>query len=194
MADDTIAELSAITVPDEEMDVSAHEEVQTASHCDTPKTSTPYKPQPFSSTQKATGMKLCHVCGQQFKHERHLNDHKKVKHNHGNVRYNCTVCKYKTMQKDAFLGHMNIHNNIKPYKCRKCPKSFAYRQSLIAHKCTHSEKVFCCDVCGKQFSNQSHLTEHSWVHKDEYRYRCETCNTPFKYRSSLKKHKDKQSH
>ncbi|KAK7481213.1 hypothetical protein BaRGS_00027473 [Batillaria attramentaria] len=49
----------------------------------------------------------------------------------------CPVC-HKTMQQQhQFVGHMNMHYNLSPFKCDLCLKSFPYKTSLARHRRTH---------------------------------------------------------
>ncbi|PNF28674.1 hypothetical protein B7P43_G08235 [Cryptotermes secundus] len=54
------------------------------------------------------------------------------------------------------------------------------------HMHMHSrEKLFCCDICEKSFSQQSHLKTHQHIHSGEKPFICDVCNKSF---SNLKRH------
>lgn len=90
----------------------------------------------YTSTIDADGnttlQKLfCDYCGQQFKSQRSLREHK-MRHE-GKERYWCDMCNKGFMNKSHFEGHMNTHMGRTPYQCEKCLKQFPYRQSLRNH-------------------------------------------------------------
>lgn len=60
---------------------------------------------------------------------------------------------------------MNIHNDIRPYKCEICSKSFRHNGNLIDHKMfVHSEKTIKCNFCDKKFQTNAVLKIHLKTH------------------------------
>lgn len=48
--------------------------------------------------------------------------------------YTCSYCGKEFLIKHQFIGHMNMHMNLRPFTCKLCLKSFAYGTSLSRHK------------------------------------------------------------
>ena len=55
-------------------------------------------------------------------------------------RYYCVRegCNKSYKQKCSLVQHLNIHNNIKPYKCLKCDKEYYHSKSLTIHNRIHT--------------------------------------------------------
>lgn len=47
--------------------------------------------------------------------------------------YVCGLCGKRFTFKEHYEGHVNVHNNVKAYKCPYCPKKYAYKTSLRLH-------------------------------------------------------------
>ncbi|XP_076465120.1 uncharacterized protein LOC143296877 isoform X17 [Babylonia areolata] len=45
----------------------------------------------------------------------------------------CQLCGKRFNCIEHFQGHMNMHNNVKAYKCPNCPREYAYKTSLRLH-------------------------------------------------------------
>ncbi|XP_076464984.1 uncharacterized protein LOC143296877 isoform X2 [Babylonia areolata] len=52
--------------------------------------------------------------------------------------YTCNICGKGFTKLDNYEGHMNVHNNIKAYKCLYCSKRYPYKTSLNMHLRTSS--------------------------------------------------------
>lgn len=51
--------------------------------------------------------------------------------------FQCPFCRKILQQRHQFVGHVNMHLKIAPFKCKLCLKSFPYRTSLSRHTRTH---------------------------------------------------------
>ena len=56
--------------------------------------------------------------------------------------------------------------------------------SSILQKSKDRDKIYCCDICGKQFAEKKNLQRHNksmheGLHKEDMRYTCEECNREF---------------
>lgn len=102
----------------------------------------------------------------------------------------CEECG-KMIEKNRLDGHMNKHNNVKPYVCSEdeCGKSFYCRLLYRLHKTSiHTGTLVTCDICDKQFPSQRSLYAHSLRHRNIDRYHCDYCERKFNNSNSLKRH------
>ena len=81
----------------------------------------------------------------------------------------------------------------KPYKCKKCNKSFASGQFLYFHdKAQHEQKNIVCDVCDARFATQERLTKHMKCHPAVKRppvtHGCVYCGKEFEKKRHLNAH------
>lgn len=87
----------------------------------------------------------------------------------------CNIC-MKMIEKNRMEGHLNKHQDIRPYTCPECQKSFYCRQLLRIHrKSIHTNMQITCDVCKKIFPSTRALYAHNLRHRNENRYECELC-------------------
>lgn len=102
----------------------------------------------------------------------------------------CSQCS-KMIEKNRMEGHMNKHNNIRPYVCEEgdCLKTFYCKLLYRLHKTSmHTGQHVCCDVCSKTFPSERSLYAHKLRHKNEDRYNCKYCDRKFNNTNSLKRH------
>lgn len=102
----------------------------------------------------------------------------------------CEECG-KMIEKNRLDGHMNKHNNVRPYACDEegCGKTFYCKLLFRLHKTSiHTGTAVACDVCNKTFPSSRSLYAHSSRHKNEDRYNCECCERKFNNTNSLKRH------
>ena len=72
-----------------------------------------------------------------------------------------------------------------------CDMSFARKDHLSRHECTHTgEKPFACETCNKAFTQRSDLTRHEHTHTGKKPYVCtfKRCKKAFAHNSNLTKH------
>lgn len=63
--------------------------------------------------------------------------------------------------------HKIVHQGVKDFACRFCPKRFAKAQTLKHHEMTHTgEKPHACDQCGMRFIQVVALKRHMKVHQE----------------------------
>ncbi|KAG5684770.1 hypothetical protein PVAND_013983 [Polypedilum vanderplanki] len=100
----------------------------------------------------------------------------------------CHICG-KQIEKNRLEGHINKHNNIRPFKCNECEKTFYCKQLLRLHKSSiHTNIKVKCDQCDKFFPSARALYAHTLRHKNQDRYVCEMCEKKFNNSNSLKRH------
>lgn len=86
---------------------------------------------------------------------------------------------------------MRIHDNIKPYFCEVCSKTFTKSGDLARHQRVHiDEKQYQCSVCKKRFKRSGDVISHMRSHTGERPFKCKyaPCDKTYTSHSSLKKH------
>jgi hypothetical protein len=100
----------------------------------------------------------------------------------------CLICG-KMIEKNRMEGHINKHNNLRPYSCTECNKEFYCKQLLRLHKTSiHTNIKVKCEICDKLFPSARALYSHNLRHKNENRYVCSLCDKKFNNSNSLKRH------
>jgi uncharacterized Zn-finger protein len=115
-------------------------------------------------------------------------ENKKGKEIYQRLLQTCPYCS-KKVEKNRMEGHMNKHNDVRPYSCDECKKTFYCKQLLRLHKTSiHTDQSLECPVCKKTFPSARSLYSHSLRHKNQDRYQCELCEKRFNNSNSLKRH------
>lgn len=90
--------------------------------------------------------------------------------------------------------HLSEHRGTSFYPdsarhiCEICGASLA-PSSVAIHQNMHTkEKIFSCDVCGREFHSSVGLKRHSVTHTGEKRYGCSLCEKRFTQSNSMKLH------
>ncbi|KAM4642579.1 uncharacterized protein O3C94_016876 [Discoglossus pictus] len=80
-------------------------------------------------------------------------------------------------------------NVDKKFACSECGKCFTHNSILINHSRIHTrETPFPCTECGKRFSQKSYLRTHLRIHTGVRPYACSQCIKSFRQSSDLVKH------
>lgn len=78
---------------------------------------------------------------------------------------------------------------LKVFKCPKCPKAFSRRIQLSRHSSVHMEqRGFSCGICEKWFPTRSALIRHERIHTGERPFVCEICSRSFAQKEILARH------
>ena len=81
---------------------------------------------------KPAALFKCQWCNALFKTPHGRKAH--IRKNHGNdPNFRCEVCGKGFLMKGHYVGHMNMHFNVKSFECPTCPRKFAYKSSLKSH-------------------------------------------------------------
>uniref|UniRef100_A0A1L8DGQ7 Putative c2h2-type zn-finger protein n=1 Tax=Nyssomyia neivai TaxID=330878 RepID=A0A1L8DGQ7_9DIPT len=80
------------------------------------------------------------------------------------VMYTCSVCGWKTGERQVYEEHVRKHNKMKPFKCRICNQRFETRESASKHAKTHQPDYFKCGDCATSFPQRELLMKHFEVH------------------------------
>ena len=102
----------------------------------------------------------------------------------------CPIC-LKMIEKNRMDGHMNKHQNFRPYFCdvKSCNKSFHCKLLCRLHQTTiHTNAQIPCDVCNKAFPSERALYTHKNRHRNANRYKCHVCDKKFNNNNSLTRH------
>ena len=140
----------------------------------------------------------CDSCEFKGKKQRDIARHRLAKHGvetDGYESYKCTYenCNVKMTCKIKLEQHLRVHDNLRPFICGVCDKTFQFKGSLKVHTETvHMKlKIHTCDKCGKAFSALSGLTYHKAVKHDigeKEKHACEICGETTYYKATLQKH------
>ncbi|XP_037035019.1 gastrula zinc finger protein XlCGF52.1-like [Bradysia coprophila] len=138
---------------------------------------------------------VCVECPMKFKTESLLKKHKQTHEPFWTKTktYECYVCKEKRhfWKIGHLLNHMRSrHSSERPYHCEQCPKTFAVKAYLTAHKATHSlrENIHECNVCHKSYYRKVILASHMKSHYTDRPFKCEKCPKSFLHKSDLSRH------
>ena len=76
----------------------------------------------------------CSLCGKSFDVERYLDRHMKRVHTSNEERkHKCDQCGKGFACKETYVGHMNMHLGLKPFKCEYCGAAYQNNSNLLAH-------------------------------------------------------------
>ncbi|XP_014474425.1 PREDICTED: uncharacterized protein LOC106744289 isoform X2 [Dinoponera quadriceps] len=161
---------------------------------------------------------LCEICGERFKHQGTLDQHRKTQHTILEKIYQCPKCPKKFAFKQKLSFHLkSVHTTLRAFLCEDCgadfknPASLRHHRirkhqpvgnkrecpvcrklvpfySLSKHMHTHKAYSIQCPHCDKMFKNSSTLKQHVRIHEDQRQYRCDTCGVGFNRRDGLRLH------
>ena len=81
---------------------------------------------------RSSGVFVCDMCEATFTTSAGLRGHRDRVHLN-KVAYTCQICQKGFTMRGHYIGHMNMHNKVKAFKCPSCPRAFAHRTSLRTH-------------------------------------------------------------
>lgn len=147
------------------------------------------------ATTTTTTTLLCSLCDKSFRTLGGLKYHLLTHTSNGAKSFNCVYCSDRFLTGINLAAHLRARHSsaAKPHQCDQCPQSFttAYqlrRHGAVAHG---GRREHVCGVCGKAYTQRSHLRHHEWTHNGVKKFACGRCERGFTSRTSLRKHEEK---
>lgn len=105
-------------------------------------------------------------CGQKFKSELFLKNHKRFKHEP--PRYPCPVenCGQRFHMPSTLQIHdLKVHQGIKKFVCQLCAKAYTKKELLMVHiSDIHFKNKVHCFLCNSKFARIATLRQHAKKH------------------------------
>ena len=118
--------------------------------------------------------------------------HEREKKERDYYRTVCPHCDKKFCEPASAKKHIELAHNQSPFTCEVCSTSFHSKQAKEYHntlKHSTSKASEKCDVCHKVLASKISLRNHMmYVHSEERKFECKSCDQKFKQKKSLKKH------
>ncbi|XP_019740012.1 oocyte zinc finger protein XlCOF28-like, partial [Hippocampus comes] len=84
---------------------------------------------------------------------------------------------------------LKAHTGENPYACSVCGKIFSRQTHLTNHTRTHTgDKPFVCPVCAQRFTTKANLKRHARMHDGEKPFTCSLCGKSFTQKGDLRIH------
>ena len=119
-----------------------------------------------------------------------LTNHQRV---HGEYKFECTLCQYKTTRKDIFklhiLGVKHKQRESHGFVCNKCEFKASNREVYETHV-QENHKSFHCNECTYQAGRKSHLQSHIESKHLGVSYQCRFCGFSSRSTGYLKEHEE----
>lgn len=107
------------------------------------------------------------------------------------LKFTCEVCNEKLESSSAFALHSNKHSKDKKYHCHHCRFKSTLAKKISNHmKWQHggTGKFFQCDICVGVFPESIQAIEHKNFHSGEMPFKCEACQKHFMFSWLLNTH------
>ena len=106
----------------------------------------------------------------------------------------CQLCNEVFHTPEGLNSHSLTHVEYFPYKCGVCQRGFQTQNTYDLHMRFHSNTVFECSICHKNFSLKRDLQTHNrqthFIYEDKkFRFGCNLCEMKFKAKTPLLDHK-----
>ncbi|CAD7077863.1 unnamed protein product [Hermetia illucens] len=103
--------------------------------------------------------------------------------------FKCPKCPQAFTRRAQLLRHASVHDKVRGYQCEHCKKWFACKSSMDRHIRIHTgEKPFQCDKCSRRFIQKEILKRHMAIHTGEKPFQCPQCDKSFVQRLMLTQH------
>ena len=145
---------------------------------------------------------VCDYCGKGFKRADGLKEHLRTHNTDDSEKAECSVCGKLLSSRKALQIHMRIHENIVPFMCETCGKSFRQQSNLKSHVINiHTDEAkFQCEKCPRKLKSLARWKVHMRFHAckeglDKINtqslgkfYRCKFCPKTFATATQYKTH------
>lgn len=124
----------------------------------------------------------CHLCEKSFKNKQDLASHIRC-HKVTSTEINNFGCKWAFIVVIFICIVFHVYfKDIRKYMCDVCGKRFRSQSHMTYHRYAHFEaRNFACDQCEQKFKSPHILRTHrNTVHSTVFRYECEQCGRKFK--------------
>ena len=142
--------------------------------------------------RKKHNPQMCGICNRTFALASSLTRHM---YEHEEKRFKCDSCDYSSHFASELEVHKIVHRTNPSHQRMhaNCGKWFRRKWDLSLHLQKHKGTEHKCDHNGCTFTTatKKQLKEHQERHTDDYPHECKICHKGFKYRSGLKRHRDK---
>ncbi|EDV49657.1 zinc finger protein 506 [Drosophila erecta] len=102
--------------------------------------------------------------------------------------YVCDLCGKSFNYITGLKDHKLVHTDECPFECPVCKRRFKNNARLKIHLDTHSADIYECTVCGLKLKTRRTFNKHKLVHSDKRQFKCEVCGSTFKRSKTLKAH------
>ena len=131
----------------------------------------------------------CPKCGKIYKTQHLLQKHLSVVCQNQVRPYICEICQKTFKTRTSLAYHMGIHSSVKKFPCEVCKKAFPSKLHLHNHQLTHKTGCYKC-FCGLQYKNVKSYKEHvKLIHDKTNPRKCSVCLRNFKNDKALENHK-----
>lgn len=132
---------------------------------------------------------VCKYCRKEFKSSLYIDTHCKNVHpkeykERKKLSGKCPICEIDSDNLE--LHHSETHKIL---KCPKCRVKLHRYENFLKHVPVCRDTIFLCTYCGRGFTFQRNLTQHTRIHTGERPFLCQFCNKTFRLRSCLIAHK-----
>ncbi|KAK0098040.1 hypothetical protein PV326_011575 [Microctonus aethiopoides] len=103
--------------------------------------------------------------------------------------FKCDKCPKAFTRRIMLKSHQSVHSTQRGFTCQACEKWFPTRSALIRHERTHTgEKPFGCNICHRAFAQKEILLRHLMTHSGQKPFQCQDCDKSFTQREALRVH------
>ncbi|KAK5644827.1 hypothetical protein RI129_006127 [Pyrocoelia pectoralis] len=102
--------------------------------------------------------------------------------------FKCQLCDQVLDKMSLYRKHMQMHRDMKKYKCEKCSCSYNVEENLKLHMALHAKSEPTCPICDKKFQRLASLKAHIIVHEVEETFTCIECLAEFDTEDELNSH------
>ncbi|XP_063390560.1 zinc finger protein 883-like isoform X2 [Cydia fagiglandana] len=140
----------------------------------------------------------CKICKKRFANEIGLNEHiislhgiKETKQLHTKKRHIKRQQTNETQANDPQTKQQSkaVNPSDKLFCCEICGKQYRLKKLFVSHMNSHmGVKLEYCNLCDKPFADKNTLRGHMLIHTGEKPYPCEICHRRFRQSSALQDH------